>query len=124
MADSKKRFAVKKADLIILTAILALCALFAVGYLLFGRQGASVVVEIDGERYAGYPLSEEREIDLGGNVLVISNGQAYMKEADCPDLICVSHMPISKAGQTIVCLPNRVIVRVDGEPETDAVIGG
>ncbi len=50
----------------------------------------------------------------GGLVdLVIANGQADVTEADCPDHICVKHRPISRAGESIVCLPNRVVVTVE-----------
>ena len=38
-----------------------------------------------------------------------------MIEADCPDLICVHHKPISRQGESIVCLPHKVIVEVTGE---------
>ena len=58
----------------------------------------------------------EQRIILDGNVgkcvLVIRNGEAYMEEADCPNQICVHHAPIRYKGETIVCLPNRIIIEV------------
>ena len=60
-------------------------------------------------------LYEEREIPIyEGNVLWIHNGMADMKNADCPDKICVNHQSISKARETIVCLPNKVVVEIIG----------
>ena len=43
-----------------------------------------------------------------------------MYEADCPDQICYSPEFVSKPGETIVCLPHRVVVEVKGEaPDKD-----
>ena len=49
---------------------------------------------------------------VGECILVIKDGQAYMQEADCPNQICVHHSAISHKGETIVCLPNRIIIEV------------
>ena len=50
------------------------------------------------------------------NTLVIENGKADMISADCPDKLCVNQHAISSNGETIVCLPNKVVVEVeDGE---------
>ena len=46
------------------------------------------------------------------NVLVIRDGKADMKEADCPDKLCVHQKAISAENESIVCLPNRVVVTV------------
>ena len=50
------------------------------------------------------------------NTLVIENGKADMISADCPDKLCVKQHAISSNGETIVCLPNKVVVEIeDGE---------
>ena len=46
-----------------------------------------------------------------------------MLEANCPDEICVHHKPISKNGETIVCLPNKVVVVIKNGIERE-VDGG
>ncbi len=46
------------------------------------------------------------------NVLVIKDGTAFIKSADCPDKICVHHSPISKVGETIICLPHKLVVEI------------
>jgi len=43
---------------------------------------------------------------------VIRDGKADMKEADCPDKLCVHQKAISAENESIVCLPNRVVVTV------------
>ncbi len=63
-----------------------------------------------------YPLSADRDIAIRQgeelNVVRISNGQAMMTEANCPDLICVRMRAISHVGESVICLPHGVIVTV------------
>ncbi len=47
------------------------------------------------------------------NTIVIENGQVYMKNANCPDQVCVKHKSISKNGEMIICLPNKVFVEIE-----------
>ncbi len=47
----------------------------------------------------------------------IHDGKADVTEADCPDKLCVHQKAISKTHETIVCLPNKVVVEVTGEGE-------
>ena len=49
---------------------------------------------------------------IGKCILFIENGKANMESADCPNQICVHHSAISLNGETIVCLPNRVVIEV------------
>ena len=53
------------------------------------------------------------------NLLVIQDGKADVTEASCPDGICVNHRAISKQGQSIVCLPNKVVVEIENGEESD-----
>ena len=52
-------------------------------------------------------------------------GKAYMSGADCPDKLCVKQKAISKKGESIVCLPHKLVVQVtDGSAaEVDAIAG-
>lgn len=54
---------------------------------------------------------------------MIKDGKADITEADCPDKVCVKQKPISKAGESLVCLPNKIIITVvEGEEnELDGV---
>ena len=55
--------------------------------------------------------------------VMIKNGKAKMTDADCPDQLCVHQKAASKNHESIICLPNKVVVEVDGseESEFDAV---
>ncbi len=121
---------VKKADLILIGVILA-AALLVLGALTLTRQtGSFVVVRVDGTEVARYSLTEDRTETIEGvnggiNVLVIENGTATMTDADCPDQLCVHQGSIRYDGETIVCLPHRVVVEIEGgeEAEVDGVVG-
>ena len=82
---------------------------------------ASVVVSVDGKQIASYPLNKDGTYVLNGgsNTIVIRNGTVRMLEATCPDKNsgdgCVKQGKISKKGETIICLPNKLIVEIVGE---------
>ena len=109
----------KKNDLILAAAvILAACAIFAFQY--FSRSGGEQYVEItvDGDLYGTFSLNEDRTVRINEtNRLVISGESAVMEWADCPDQICVNHRPVSSGGESIICLPNKVVVSVVGYGE-------
>ena len=82
-------------------------------------------MKVDGEIEAVYSLGEDKEIEINGgtNTLVIRNGKADMTEADCPDKLCVKQRAISRNKESIICLPNKVVVEADSKEnsEFDAV---
>lgn len=76
-----------------------------------------VVITVDGDEYVQYPLESgsTKEITVDGhNKVIIQDGVVWMEEADCPDKLCINQGKISKSGQTIICLPNRVMVTIKG----------
>lgn len=95
------------------------------------ERGTTAVVTVAGEERFRCSLFIEKEIQIDDtNTLVIKDGVADMVSADCPDQVCVKHVPISKTGETIICLPNKVVVTIEtlagsGKPsreEVDAVV--
>ena len=56
----------------------------------------------------------------GLNRLVIEDGKARIELASCPDGICSAHSPVFRNGESIVCLPNKVVVTVVAEKDTDS----
>lgn len=118
---SKKRFG--RNDVIFIGGLLAAAVLLLVLMRAFsGEKGAYVEITVDSELYGTYALTENQkvEIEIDGrvaNILTIQDGTASMTEADCPDLLCVHQKEISKENETIVCLPNKVVVKVIGAKE-------
>ena len=114
-------------DLLFISAILVLVAIGALALFLFRAEGDTVVVTVNGELFGEYSLEENRSIEItkgsGYNLLVIEDGQAYVKHASCPDGICSSHRPIRHNGESIICLPNTVVVevRTKGQNQPDII---
>lgn len=109
------------ADIVLICIFLVLALSVFLIVELTRREGAYVIVSVDGGEVCRYSLSEDGEFLLNGgtNTLVISGGEAYISEADCPDGLCVSQGRISRTGQTVVCLPNRVMLRIVGADDAD-----
>jgi hypothetical protein len=100
----------------ILLSIIAIAGFSVYAYSGRNKTG-DVVIEASGQQWI-YPLSaDRREIvkgPIGATIVVIRDGKAFVEDSPCPDKLCV-HMPaISKPGQWIACLPNKVFVRVRG----------
>ena len=115
----------KKNDWILAGCVVLICAAVLV-FRYFGGQesGGRVIVSVDGEEYGTYSLSEERTVRIGDtNRLAIKNGAVEMEWADCPDQTCVHHTEISRNGESIICLPNEVVVTIESgrSSEVDAV---
>lgn len=107
---------IKKSDIILLASVI-LIAIFALTYIMSTRNpGARVKISIDGEVVETFELSEDREhqvtTEKGKNVIMIKNGNVDVIEADCPDKICVKHTNIKNAGETIICLPHKLVIEI------------
>ncbi len=112
----------KRLDIWLIAGVLLL-ALGVWGFLWITRdEGAFAVVEIDGDEVARYslekPLTEEIASPWGTNLLVVENGTAKIVEADCPDKLCVNQRAIRYQGESIICLPHKVTVRIEGGEES------
>lgn len=124
MMQSSNQPSSGKRKKIIADITLILCVVFvALSVFLFvllsSEDGEYVAVRVGDGEDVYYSLSENRVIPLAGgkNMLIISDGEAYISYAECPDKRCVKTGKISKTGEKIVCLPNMVYVRVVGAEE-------
>lgn len=112
-------------DVIFIAGLLVVAVLAGLALYLFRGEGNTVTVTVDKQTFGTYSLSEDRTVEIRTgengeelNILVIRDGEAYMETATCPDGICAAHKPISREGESIVCLPHKVVVTVtqtDGE---------
>lgn len=105
---------------ILLIAALLIAALVAWGALRLTRErGGEAIVTVDGELAATIPLTVDATLPIGSgkgflNVVEVSGGRVRVSEADCPDRLCVRQGWISYDGESIVCLPHKLIVTVRG----------
>ena len=114
--DASGRRRKAKHDVLFIAVILLLVSVASLLLFLFRKAGDLVVVTVNGQLWGEYPLDEDRIVENKNgdncNVLVIENGRAYVKQASCPDGICSARRPIGNDGESIICLPNRVVVEV------------
>ena len=120
-AETKR---LRRNDIIFIAVLVAVIAVAGACLYLFRGEGDTVTVSIDGMVVATYPLGVDRVEDIrtdgdGLNRLVIRDGKAWVETASCPDGICAAHKPIHREGESIVCLPNRVVVTVKTADATD-----
>lgn len=105
-----------KNDVILIVTLLLVVGLAALVSFLLRSEGDTVVVTVDGQLFGEYSLREDRTLEIrsgdGYNLLVVEGGYAYVRSASCPDGICAAHRPVSHEGESIICLPNKVVVEI------------
>ena len=129
MKEQEKNVKVRiRNDVSLILAFLVIAAAGMLYLFVFRHGGDTVKVTVDGEIYGIYPLNRNvsEEIVSGKdnecvNRFVILDGKAYMEYASCPDGICVDHRPVFRDGESIVCLPNRVVLTVITDNREDSV---
>lgn len=111
----------KKADIILACVLIA--AGIAASYMLsFGKSdGARLDISCDGEVFGSYSLLEDREITIerGGHInkVTISDGTVSMSFSDCRGQDCIHQGSISQTGESIICLPNKVVLEISGDSD-------
>jgi len=91
----------------------------------FGSQvGAEVRVEMDGEEKGRFPLGPPRKVSIEGSLGIseveIGPEGAHFSSAPCPHGICLRQGWVRRQGETVACVPNRLILRIVGSPgDTD-----
>lgn len=111
----------KRNDWILIGIVIGIALLFGGMQFLKSADADGIVqVTVDGEVYGEYSLDKNANVQIGKtNYLSIKNGKATMIEASCPDQLCVQQKAISKDGESIICLPNKVIATVIGGEERE-----
>ena len=81
--------------------------------------GDTALIQMDGQIKYELKLNENKKIKLHGSVgesiIQIKNGSVRILHSDCPAKICVKSGPINQAGALIVCVPNKIVIRITGD---------
>lgn len=108
---------------ILLIIILAIGFVIAAIVLIFSHSGEYVLIEKDGEIVGQYDLSQDGSYVIEGdginekNTVTIENHQVFMSDASCPDHLCMNMGKKSRTNESIVCLPNKLVVTIKGKEE-------
>lgn len=113
---------IKPVDLIVILLVIA-CSLIVTQ--MYAYDGAKyVVIYTDGKEFGRYSIENNQTIevstDYGRNVVVIENNIVRVSETTCKDKVEINAGEISRGGQSLVCLPNRFVVTIEGGIQTDA----
>ncbi len=77
---------------------------------------------MDGKLYASYDLkdSQRYHIPVGDeyNEVLIEHGKVRVSSSSCKNQVCVNHAPISKNGESIICLPHKLVIRIENKKES------
>jgi len=65
------------------------------------------------------PFSFTVEWEGGYNLIEVERGRIRVAEADCPDQVCVRHGAVQYAGESIVCLPHKLVITIEGGAAND-----
>lgn len=120
-----------KTDIILWGIVLCVALVLLLVYQMTAENGSYVQVRVSGKVQGQYSLDTNGTYEISGkgrgkNLLVVKDGKAYIKEANCPDKLCVKQGKVQKVGESLICLPNEVVVEVvreTSEPnDVDAVV--
>lgn len=128
----------KRGDLLIIVVIAAVALFFLVPRWLPESESEknhnkilTADITLDGKLYKTVELTkEEQMIEIksmrGSNVIKVHDYGVEMYDTDCPDKVCLTFGFITKSKQTIICLPHRVMVEINGVQdvgdEPDAIV--
>lgn len=92
------------------------------------KTGKEVIVTVDGKEVYKTSIKKDQIYQIpeenGTNVMQIKDGKVTMKKADCKDQICADHKAIEKSGETIVCLPHKVVIEIRSEDGKEQELDG
>ena len=124
--EKKERYTTKKRDIVLAIVLLIAWAagVFIVKYGL--KQGNTADIYIDDRLAQTVDLSVDDvytfRTDMGSNTVEVRDGAVSMKSADCPDKVCVRMGAKDKNGETITCLPHKLVIEVHGGQEQEVDI--
>ena len=110
----------KKKDIILIAAVLAISLISLAAIKMTQKDGKEVIVTVDGKEVYKTSIKKDQIYQIpeenGTNVMQIKDGKVTMKNAD--------HKAIEKSGETIVCLPHKVVIEIRSEDGKEQELDG
>lgn len=114
-------------DLVLNILIILLCISVPICLsVLAHNEEKTVLISVNGETVKELPLSEDAQFHINGVNVEIKDGKASVPHSDCPDGLCTKMKKAENIGDSIICVPNMVSVRVAGSGvtrEADVIAG-
>ena len=116
-----------KGDIVLVVSLFLLSVASLAGVRNLYKSGKNVVVEVEGRHVLELSLdknvTKSVEGPLGETIVVIEKGKANVIESPCPHKYCIRMGQISRRGEVIICVPNRVVVKIHGGSEEESFDG-
>lgn len=121
------RLTFRKGDLLAILLVLAMAAGIFAAFASASAPDENRTVQIyqDGRLVRELPLDEDASMTVDGQyrcLISIENGHVSVSDSDCPGRDCVHSGRIHQPGRSIVCLPNRVEIRISGASDVDFTV--
>ncbi|MBR6502019.1 MAG: NusG domain II-containing protein [Clostridia bacterium] len=102
----------KKGDFIIIAIVVIAVVLSALAFVSFD-DASRVIIKQNNKIVYDQSIDQNAAFNTGTNLVIIEDGAVYVKEATCKNGDCVKLGKITKKGESIICLPNKVIVEIE-----------
>ena len=116
-----------KGDIFLVVVLVFLSMTSIAGVQILYNGGKHAVVEVDGRHVLELPLDtdvmETVKGPLGETVIAIENGTARIADSPCPHRYCIRMGHISRRGEVVICVPNRVLLKISGGNENESLDG-
>ncbi|MBQ4226505.1 MAG: NusG domain II-containing protein [Oscillospiraceae bacterium] len=113
------------ADIIIIAAAAAVCAAFIIFPAVKDSEGSgTAVITVDGSEIMRLPLDKDTEVEIDSLryplTVTVKDGRAAVTECGCPSGICKKTGYVGRNGETVICLPNRLIIEIVSDEKNGA----
>jgi hypothetical protein len=115
---------IKKNDFLLIGSIIIICLAIIIFMNITKIEGSKLIITVDGVVYDTLDLNIDTTFTIKGkdgayNTFEIKDGYVAMLKASCPDKLCVHQKKIHYNSETIVCLPNKVVLQVASKDENN-----
>ena len=106
----------KKDFILIFVVLIVIASTFGINYFVNTKSGENIEIYVDNKLYKTYSIDDEEKLKIesedGYNIVKIHDHGVEIIEASCPDKVCVNSGFITKPSESIVCLPNKVHIKI------------
>ncbi len=113
-------------DIILNIIIILICIAIPVAIGIASNGEKTLVISYDGDVVKEISLMQNEAYNIHGVEVTVENGTAFVSETNCPDRLCMKMSKAKNVGDSIICVPNKVSVRIVGRNDAkgaDVVAG-
>ena len=119
MIEERQKHTITKADCVLIGMLVVVAGAMLLIMCINRTPGMYADIMVDGTSVKTLSLENDTSFlvkqESGNNTIVIKDGTVRVENADCPDKICVKHKEIKNVGETIICLPHKMVVEIKQE---------